>query len=396
MLALAVAEGPQSNAPDRARAEELAQSGRPAEAIKLFEELVEQNPGDIEARLWIARLALRTGRPRDAETGFRSVISDHPSDLDAHIGLGNALLQRGKWPEALALLQEIERDAGENSDLFGALGRAHRRAGDDQRALEYFGRAKTLAPNDLDAVSGFEAAAQAYGHALTFEGFGEHLSTGTDTGSGELRVRLRAMPRLHVEGTARVQQRAGVSDALGGGGLLWRAGRATTVGIRAFGGSGNSMLPTTDVSADVVHYAGVFEAGGSIRRLSFASDEVVAASPLLAWDPGGRWRSDARYTYSRTSFGSTDQTAGDHSVLLRETWRGWRRADLSVAYAYGIESFEDLTADRLGALDATTLATALRLTMPSLTLITTTWEHQWRSNTTGVDRLTVSIGQFFP
>ena len=89
------------------------------------------------------------------------------------------------------------------------------------------------------------------------------------------------------------------------------------------------------------------------------------------------------------------QSSIDHSVLLRETWRGWRRVDVNVAYAYGIESFEDLTADRLGSLDATTIAAGLRVRVPSLTFITTTWEHQWRSNETRVDRLTLSVVRAF-
>jgi hypothetical protein len=80
-------------------------------------------------------------------------------------------------------------------------------------------------------------------------------------------------------------------------------------------------------------------------------------------------------------------------VLLRETWRGWRRVDLGVTYAYGIESFEDLTADRLGNLGANTIAPGLRIRLPSLTFLNATWEHQWRSNDTSIDRLTLSVVQ---
>jgi len=38
----------------------------------------------------------------------------------------------------------------------------------------------------------------------------------------------------------------------------------------------------------------------------------------------------------------------------------------------------------------------MRISVPSNTLLNTTWEHQWRSNDTIVDRLTVSVTQFFP
>ena len=69
---------------------------------------------------------------------------------------------------------------------------------------------------------------------------------------------------------------------------------------------------------------------------------------------------------------------------------------MQAAYAYGIESFEDLTADRLGSLGTTTLAGGVRIDVPSLTRITTTWEHQWRSNDTRIDRVTVSVVQSIP
>ena len=304
------------------------------------------------------------------------------------------MTRRNAWREALAVLLEAEPDAGENSDLFGALARAYRRAGDDRRALDYYRRAKALAPADPDLVDGFEATAQAYGHSIALEGFGE--GGASDARSGSLAAAVRVLPRLRVEGSARVQRRAGSSDALGGGGAVWRVNRSTNLGVRVVGGPGNTSLPTADLTAAVLNYAGVFEVGGSIRRLSFADVGVIAASPLLAWDTGGRWRLDARYTYSRSSFDATGESSGDHSVLLRETWRGWRRVDVNVAYAYGIESFEDLTADRLGALGATTIAAGLRIRVPSLTFVASTWEHQWRSNDTRIDRLTLSIVQSFP
>jgi len=63
---------------------------------------------------------------------------------------------------------------------------------------------------------------------------------------------VRTLDRLHLDVIGRVQQRSGSSDAVGGGGFLWRAGRAMTVAVHAAGGPGNTVLPTSDVSADGV------------------------------------------------------------------------------------------------------------------------------------------------
>lgn len=43
---------------DRSHAEELARAGRSTDAIKLFKEIVNRDPADVEARLWIAPLDL--------------------------------------------------------------------------------------------------------------------------------------------------------------------------------------------------------------------------------------------------------------------------------------------------------------------------------------------------
>ena len=157
---------------------------------------------------------------------------------------------------------------------------------------------------------------------------------------------------------------------------------------------GNVSLPNGDLMAEVRHYRGAFELGGIVRYLSFADVGVTTASPLLAWDTGERWRLATRYTYSWSSF-HTGESSGDHSVLLRETFRSWRRVDMTATYAYGIESFEDLTADRIGNLGAHTVAATVQFRLPSLTSVATTWERQWRSNDTRLDRLTVLVVQGF-
>ena len=393
-LTFALALGVQSPPADRRQAEAMARAGQNEAAIKLFERIVEIDPADTEARLWIARLKMRLGRADDAEAEYRSVLREHPADVDARVGLGVALTRNGAWQEAIALLTETEKAAGDNADLFAALARAYRRGGDDRRALEYFDRARALAPADPDIVLGYETVARAYGHWLSFEGYGQGGAPGADVRSGWLMADVRVTPRLHVQAAARSQHGSGYADVLGGGGIVWRAGRSTSVAARATGGSGNVALPSRDVSADVVEYLGLFEFGGGIRSLSFAGAGVIAGSATLGWSPTDRWRLDVRYTLSRSSFDATNQSSLDHSVLLRDTWQAWRRVALIGSYAYGIESFENLTADRLGALGTKTLGAGARVDLSSLTRVALNADYEWRSNDTRVTRITVALVQW--
>ena len=250
-----------------------------------------------------------------------------------------------------------------------------------------------LSPDDPDLVEAYEATMRAYGSSIMVEGFAE--GGVSDARSVSLVASVRVLPRLELEGRVRVQDRDGSSETLAGGGGIWRVNRSTNLVIRGAGGVDNTSLPNADLMSEVRHYRGPFEIGGVVRHLSFFDVDVTAASPLLAWDTGDRWRLAARYTYSWSSFHTTGESDGDHSVLLRETFRAWRRVDLTVTYAYGIENFEDLTADRIGNLGAHTIAATVRLRLPSLTSVATTWESQWRSNDTKLDRLTVLVMQGF-
>lgn len=241
---------------------------------------------------------------------------------------------------------------------------------------------------------GFEGVARTYGHWIAVEGVGQTAGD-ADVGSGSVTFAVRVAPRVHLAASGRTQRGPGYSDATAGGGVLWRATDTTTVALRAIGGPDNTALPTLDVAGQIVHYAGVLEVGGSVRHLKFAGSDLTAVSPAVAWDRD-RWRMEARYTYSRSAFTSTGESRGDHSVLLRAVRQQWRRVAVLAAYAYGIESFEELTADRLGALGTTTLSPGVRIDLRSLTRITTVWEHQWRSNQTTLDRFTVSVVQAIP
>ena len=380
----------------RTQAIALARNGQTAEALQLFESILARDPADAEAKFWVALLDLRLGRVDKAEAGFRAVLASHPKDVDARIGLGNVLVRKGAWKEALEVLHAAEPDAGANGDLFAALARASRRAGDDRAALDYYERALAVSRADPDVVDGYEAVARTYGHWVAVEGFGQRVAPGGSTGSGSVQLDVRVHPRVHLQGEFRAQAGDGYSDTLGAGGFLWRAGRATNLSFRAAGGPDNVAMPRADVGGFVMHYVGIAEVGVSARTLWFGTSSVRTLSPVLAVDSGGRWRFEGRYSYSRSHFSRLDTAMGNHSGVARATLRRWRRVWLNGSYAYGIESFENLTADRLGRLGANTVAGGFRANLRSLTVLNASWEHQWRSNGSTLERLAMSVVQSFP
>src|SRR6185436_13886325 len=94
ILGVALLATPQ--APDqRAEAERLARSGAHEEALKAFQALAAQNPDDIEARLWIARIHVLMGHPERAADVYQSIVAAQPQNVDALLGLGEALTTAG-------------------------------------------------------------------------------------------------------------------------------------------------------------------------------------------------------------------------------------------------------------------------------------------------------------
>ena len=86
-MALAAALQPQES--DWTRAVQLTRDGRTDEAIALYEKMLAQNPANVDAR----------------------------------IALGSARTRKGDWRAALEMLEPLEREHAENSDLLGALAR---------------------------------------------------------------------------------------------------------------------------------------------------------------------------------------------------------------------------------------------------------------------------------
>lgn len=380
---------------ERSEGERLARAGRHAEALATFQQIAARDPGDIESRVWIGRLQLWMGRPAQAESTFRAVLREHPQEVDARIGLGTALLRSDRTNEAIAVLEAARADAGENADLLAALARAHRQAGHPRAARDLFVEAHRLAPRDADILDGLEAVRRTYDHYVLFEGYAETIPDDGRAGDGTVTLSLRASDRLRLDGTARLQDRSGGTDSLFGGGFQLRAGRATILTATALGGADNQSLPNLSVSTELTQYSSSWEVGGGWRLLHFETTDVTAVSANVAWDGGGRWRLDTRYTYSRSSFEPSGRTAGDHSVLLRGLRRQWRRVWLTGSYAHGAESFDVLTADRIGSFDADTVAAGVRILTPSLLTLNSTWEHQWRSDGQTIDRFTCAFVQHF-
>jgi len=80
-------------------------AGDPIEAAKILLAVLEQEPGNAEVRLWLARACFASAQLNRAETHLRALVERDPSDHYACHLLGRTLERQNRPREALPFLR---------------------------------------------------------------------------------------------------------------------------------------------------------------------------------------------------------------------------------------------------------------------------------------------------
>jgi tetratricopeptide (TPR) repeat protein len=86
------------------RAEALEQSGQLEAAMKVYQEVVRQDPGSSEAQTALGRAYYRSGRFQEAETCFERALGIHPDDPDIQRWLTLSYLRAEEPQKVISLL----------------------------------------------------------------------------------------------------------------------------------------------------------------------------------------------------------------------------------------------------------------------------------------------------
>jgi YaiO family outer membrane protein len=373
----------------------LADEGRNDEALLAFRQRAAADPREHVARIWIARLHERMGHSDLAEPVYRSVLLEDPSDIDAMLGVAAILVKKGEADEATEILEVATERAPESVDVFLLLGRAHRLAGRDVRAIESLERAVAISPSD-DIYSELERARLFYMHRVATQGFNEQFnSTTADSRNGEVMINYRIRDKLRVVGRGGVQRRLGVSDQRGGGGLEWRWTPTTTLRGQMLVGPDNVVMPVGDYAGavDYTHGSAVWSA--SMRHFDFTGARTTVLSPAVGWLVSPRLLVDLRYAVSWTKTNVVTRVEAGHAAQLTGDYRLHRHAWLRLGYAAGVDNFDNFSIDMIGDFRANTMAVGLRIPLVTLTTIGANYERQWRRDDVEIGRVTISLQQQF-
>jgi Flp pilus assembly protein TadD len=174
----------------RAAATATARSGKWELALELFRKLVTKRPWDLDARFELGRAQWQIGDAKSAEHQLEQVtakLPDHlaarhvlvlihsargdtkrlvaeleaiavraPADLDVKSDLASAYGALAQWAKAIAALEQIAQVRPNDLALLVRVGDAHRKHGDLDAALAWYGRAAKLAPES--SMPGFMIA----------------------------------------------------------------------------------------------------------------------------------------------------------------------------------------------------------------------------------------------
>ena len=162
---------------------------RQEEAVELFREAIELEPGYAPAHLRLADALAALGRREPALTAYRRAIELDEGLARAHLGMGQVLLDLDRREEALAALEAAHRLQPEDATALSALARLHLRSGDRRRAEEAARRAQ-----GKPRIDGFadpllqQISAAGVSSSLRFERAQEYLRLGRfDLAAADLR-----------------------------------------------------------------------------------------------------------------------------------------------------------------------------------------------------------------
>ena len=129
----------------------LAQAGRRAEAVQVFNRVLQLKPENVDTHIALGVTLAQLDRLPEAIEHFRQALRIEPAFPRTHYELGTALARQGKLQEAIDEYQEAVRLEPEFADAYYNLGVAFLQSGRPQEAIAAWQRAVRVNPDYADA-----------------------------------------------------------------------------------------------------------------------------------------------------------------------------------------------------------------------------------------------------
>ncbi|MEO6213854.1 MAG: tetratricopeptide repeat protein [Vicinamibacterales bacterium] len=371
----------------RAEAERLAKSGARQEALERFQALAAENPADIAARLWIARLHLEMDHPERAAAVYESIVAAEAQNVEALVGLGLALTRTGRLTDASDALARAESINKDRVDLLSAQGALHTIGGRSTLALAYYGRALAIDPTNQAARTAIDILRAARAHRMELDYDFQTFNVGRDdTHTGAVMGNFRINDAVRVFGKAQVHDGALDAEARGGGGIEWMARPRVWLRVGALFGGNTIELPKADTFAEVAMRHGRATWSLEGRFVEFDGTDLWIGGPRVVFALQPDVTAFAAYQRGITRFDFDESSISDN-VTLGVSGAIGRRLAVSVEYRHGIDRLDWITLDRVDEGDANTIGLGMTTHLSPFVALDARYDYQRRPQDVHLQRV---------
>ncbi len=128
-------------------------SGNYPQALNLFDDILEVEPGNVNALIGKAVAYRRSGKASEALNCLDMVLNYQPNNASALLHRGNLLVERGDLDDALEAFNKLVVISPQDEEAWVAQGDTFVKLGRDDDALRAFGEALKLNPGDEEIQS---------------------------------------------------------------------------------------------------------------------------------------------------------------------------------------------------------------------------------------------------
>jgi tetratricopeptide (TPR) repeat protein len=127
------------------------------EAEEAFRKVHQLNPANPRGLMGLVETEMAQSRPEDALAMLRAEADKNPNNIDLRLAIGNIAVRSGKYDEALGsfnqILSALDQNSKQRGDIFLRLGETYRRKGDDAGAVAVLQKAREVLPDNITVLS---------------------------------------------------------------------------------------------------------------------------------------------------------------------------------------------------------------------------------------------------
>jgi tetratricopeptide (TPR) repeat protein len=127
------------------------------EAEDAFRKTHQLNPANARGLMGLVETQMAQSKPDQALALLRAESEKNPNNIDIRLAIGNIAVRSGKYEEALQsfnqILNSLDKNSKQRGDIFLRIGETYRRKGDDAGAVASLQKARDVLPDNITVLS---------------------------------------------------------------------------------------------------------------------------------------------------------------------------------------------------------------------------------------------------